>query len=260
MSATTTNYGLKKPTTSEYFNVEDQNGNMDLIDVQLKTLNDNKEAQIKNATAKTSLADEDTIPFTDSAALNITKKITFANLKAVLKAYFDTLYNKYTHPTYTSKPADLYKVIVDGTGHVSAATNVEKSDITALGIPAQDTVTEVVDNLTSADSTKALSAKQGKVLNDLVSSINLEFKNVIVTTTSFIADNTYSGYGYKSSITCSGVTADYKPDVIFAPTEATNGNYAPVALTGTNSVTIYSKAVPGSNITIPTIFCSKVVI
>ena len=45
----------------------------------------------------------------------------------------------YTHPTYTAKSSGLYKVAVDGTGHVSGATAVTKSDITALGIPAQDT-------------------------------------------------------------------------------------------------------------------------
>lgn len=47
----------------------------------------------------------------------------------------------YTHPTYTAKNSGLYKVTVDGTGHVSAATAVTKSDITALGIPASDTNT-----------------------------------------------------------------------------------------------------------------------
>ena len=46
----------------------------------------------------------------------------------------------YTHPTYTAKAAGLYKMTVDGTGHVSAATAVTKADITGLGIPAQDTV------------------------------------------------------------------------------------------------------------------------
>ena len=46
----------------------------------------------------------------------------------------------YTHPSYTAKSSGLYKVTVDGTGHVSATTAVAKSDITALGIPAQDTV------------------------------------------------------------------------------------------------------------------------
>ncbi len=45
----------------------------------------------------------------------------------------------YTHPSYTAHAAGLYKVTVDALGHVSAATAVAKSDITALGIPAQDT-------------------------------------------------------------------------------------------------------------------------
>lgn len=43
--------------------------------------------------------------------------------------------NKYTHPTYTAQSSGLYKITVDGTGHVSAATAVAKADITALGIP-----------------------------------------------------------------------------------------------------------------------------
>lgn len=47
--------------------------------------------------------------------------------------------NKYTHPTYTEKSAGLYKVTVDGTGHVSKADAVTKADITGLGIPGQDT-------------------------------------------------------------------------------------------------------------------------
>ena len=143
----------------------------------------------------------------------------------------------YTHPTYTAKSSGLYKVTVDGTGHVSAATAVTKADITALGIPASDTNThyasknvvggntatsntttaltngnvylnsvengavtsahkisgsgattvttdasgnivisstdnntwrDVVDNLTSTDATKSLSANQGKILKGLV--------------------------------------------------------------------------------------------
>ena len=45
----------------------------------------------------------------------------------------------YTHPTYTAKSSGLYKITVDGTGHVSATTAVTKSDITALGIPGSDT-------------------------------------------------------------------------------------------------------------------------
>ena len=47
--------------------------------------------------------------------------------------------NNYTHPSYTARASGLYKVTVDSTGHVSAVAAVDKSDITALGVPAQDT-------------------------------------------------------------------------------------------------------------------------
>ena len=67
--------------------------------------------------------------------------------------------NKYTHPSYTQRPSGLYKVTVDTYGHVSAAEAVTKADITALGIPAQDTTysaaTQSANGLMSvADKTK----------------------------------------------------------------------------------------------------------
>ena len=49
--------------------------------------------------------------------------------------------NAYSHPGYTARTAGLYKITVDGTGHVSAVTAVGKADITALGIPGSDTNT-----------------------------------------------------------------------------------------------------------------------
>ena len=51
--------------------------------------------------------------------------------------------NNYSHPTYTSKTSGLYKVTVDGTGHVRATTAVTKADITGLGIPGSDTTYSV---------------------------------------------------------------------------------------------------------------------
>ena len=41
-------------------------------------------------------------------------------------------FNNYTHPTYTSKSSALYKVTVDGTGHVSGTASVAADDIPAL--------------------------------------------------------------------------------------------------------------------------------
>lgn len=55
--------------------------------------------------------------------------------------------NKYVHPTHTAAASGLYKVTVDALGHVTATTKVSKNDITALGIPAQDTT---YDNATTS--------------------------------------------------------------------------------------------------------------
>jgi len=48
--------------------------------------------QIYAATSKTTPVDADVLPLSDSAASNVLKKLTWANLKATLKTYFDTLY------------------------------------------------------------------------------------------------------------------------------------------------------------------------
>lgn len=47
--------------------------------------------------------------------------------------------NKYVHPTHEAHTSGFYKVTVDAEGHVTAAAAVKKADITALGIPGQDT-------------------------------------------------------------------------------------------------------------------------
>lgn len=44
------------------------------------------------ATSKTTPVDADELPLIDSAASNVLKKLTWANLKATAKTYFDTLY------------------------------------------------------------------------------------------------------------------------------------------------------------------------
>ena len=66
--------------------------------------------------------------------------------------------NKYTHPSYTSRGSGLYKITVDSTGHVSAATAVAKSDIVALGIPGSDTNTHYTTHLYAGTSTGSANA------------------------------------------------------------------------------------------------------
>lgn len=70
--------------------------------------------------------------------------------------------NAYTHPSGSapSKTLGLYKISTDAQSHVASAVAVEKGDITALGIPAQDTTygvaTMSADGLMSAADKKLL--------------------------------------------------------------------------------------------------------
>ena len=75
----------------------------------------------------------------DSANDKVTIGITKANVTSALGYTPPTTDTKYTHPSYTARPQGLYKTTVDDKGHVSAVTAVTKTDITALGIPGQDT-------------------------------------------------------------------------------------------------------------------------
>ena len=84
---------------------------------------------------------------------------------------------------------------------------------------------------------------------------NIIVENTSILTSNWVADATYSGYGYKAVITVNGVTSSMLAKVILSHTESISGNYSPVCLTGTNSVIIYSKV--NTAITIPTILIQK---
>lgn len=78
------------------------------------------------------------------------------------------------------KTSGLYKVTVDASGHVSAAAAVTKADITALGIPAQDTNTTYGLATTTADG---LMSKTDKTkldeLGDVVAITTAEIDTII---------------------------------------------------------------------------------
>lgn len=89
--------------------------------------------------------------------------------------------SNYAHPSHTAKSSGLYKVTIDAQGHVSAATAAVKADITALGIPAQDTTYNVATTTTNGllskeDKSKldgfeiATDAEVTEMLNELFAS------------------------------------------------------------------------------------------
>ena len=100
----------------------------------------NEEAIANMVVAVGAKADENHTHSLESVTETNNKKIMTAAERTKLSGIADGA-NKYTHPSHTAATSGLYKVTVDASGHVTAATPVQKSDITALGIPGQDTNT-----------------------------------------------------------------------------------------------------------------------
>jgi hypothetical protein len=86
-------------------------------------------AVIHAAAAKVTPVDADTMPLIDSAASNVLKKVTWANIKATLKTYFDTLYNLYVHPNHTGDVTS----VADGATTIAAdaVTNAKAANMAA---------------------------------------------------------------------------------------------------------------------------------
>lgn len=83
------------------------------------------------------------------------------------------------------------------------------------------------------------------------------FTNVLVPVSLWVEDATYQEFAFKANIPCEGVTANYFPNVVFNVSEALSGNYAQVCLSGDGIVTIYAVNLPETDITIPSIVCTK---
>ena len=130
--------------------------------------------------------------------------------------------NKYTHPSYTNHASGLYKVTVDATGHVSAATAVTKNDITALGIPGQDTNT-TYDPAT--DDTDGLMSAEDKVkLDGITAGANKYTHPSYTAKGSGLYKITVDGLGHVSA-----ATAVTKSDItaLGIPGSDTNTTYSP---------------------------------
>lgn len=102
-----------------------------------------------------------TLPTQTSNLQNDAGYQTNADVLAAIKA------NAYVHPSHTAYGSGLYKIVVDNLGHVTSAAGITKEDITALGIPGQDTNSwrGIQNNLSSDSTSDSLSAAMGKALN-----------------------------------------------------------------------------------------------
>ena len=85
------------------------------------------------------------------------------------------------------------------------------------------------------------------------------FTDVSVPASAWGNDSTYGAYPFAATITAAGVTAAHVPEVNYGATEATSGDFAPVATSGSGTVKIYAAVKPTAAITIPSIICIKAV-
>jgi hypothetical protein len=112
---------------------------------------DNVGGAMTGATAKTTPVDADTMALNDSAASNALKKVTWANVKATLKAYFDTVYQ--AAGNYFNKSSDTMDEVPEGITYVKTHndyTDTEQSKLS--GIEAGADVTDAT-NVDAAGAT-----------------------------------------------------------------------------------------------------------
>jgi len=127
VATNTTNYNLKKPAMTDFYDIADQNGNMDLIDAAMKGLDNVKVAKVTGKSLSTN-------DFTTD------EKTKLQNIAANAQVNI------------------IETVKVNG---VTLTPTAKAVDVT---VPA---ATVVNNTLTSTSTTAALSAAQGKVLKDL---------------------------------------------------------------------------------------------
>jgi len=145
---------------------------------------DKTSTTIIGSTEVTTLSDTNIVPVSDnSSSLN---KITFANIKSVLKTYFDTLYNKYVLPIATSSIVGGVKsgtdITVDTSGNVSVNDDSHNHIIsnvdglqTALDAKVDDSqvLTNVPINAVFTDTIYTLPISSGTVLGGIKVGANL---------------------------------------------------------------------------------------
>ena len=109
-----------------------------------------------------------------------------------------------------------------------------------------DPIVMQTGNIADAAVTRAKLASSAKTLN---------FASKTIATSAWASNTTYSGYAYRASVACSGVTANHFPVVVFSPADALGGNFAPVVQSYAGGVYIYAKSKPTATVTIPNIVC-----
>ena len=126
----------KYPDTGEQAFLDADHSKLDNIEAGANVTDAvNVASSIHGVAAKATPVNADEIGLIDSAAANVLKKLTWTNVKATLKTYFDTLYNNYSHPSAPPCRAATNTV----TGHATAGQITKLEGIATAATKYPDT-------------------------------------------------------------------------------------------------------------------------
>ena len=91
-----------------------------------------------------------------------------------------------------------------------------------------------------------------KLANDAV---RLRFQNVVVNTSAWVEDTTYTNYPYRANIALSGVDSTMFPDVVIDETDKGKYEFASSSDSYDGGVHLYVSSIPENAITLRTIVC-----
>lgn len=192
MATYTTNIGLEKPLSTEKYDVAVVNKNSDVIDSELHKLDLKNQRQDELLATKEALAAETTRATESENA--IAQSIADEAARAISAE--DTLRDDLTdliqtelsdHDISDSSHADIRGLITELTAKLNTLADSDDTTLDQLseivtyiknnkslidGITTNKiNVSDIIDNLTSTDINKPLSARQGKVLKDLLTDL-----------------------------------------------------------------------------------------
>lgn len=147
---------------------------------------------------------------------------------------------------------DVYNVILT-TGEIGGTFSVYNG---SDGEGAPGSATPLMDGTANVGISEGYSREDHRHPTDTTrQAANLYFTNSVANSWASHSDTMFSDFNYRCAVTLTGVTNQMYADVIFAPTEAMSGDYAPACQTYNGGVYIYSKV--NTTITIPTIIVFK---
>lgn len=149
-----------------------QKANISYVDEKFDAIQEFDPTEIQNAINANTTAIDTKVDKVEGKGLSTNDYTTAEKDKL---AAVEANANYYEHPAHSSHSSGLYKVTVDGEGHVSGATLAEKEDIVALGIPAQDTTydTEISDLSDRIDGVET----EIQTTNDTINSVSEELES-----------------------------------------------------------------------------------